>query len=108
MPTPMTPSSGGFRSSEPSRLNQADVGEMMRAISNWGRWGKEDQLGALNLITPAKRKQAAAEVKEGLSISLSYNAITRPMFGSQPFVHRMTKTGQMPGSTGAEDIYSVQ
>ena len=26
--------------------------------SNWGRWGKDDQLGALNLITPEKRKQA--------------------------------------------------
>src|SRR4029450_2994725 len=28
-------------------------------LSNWGRWGKEDQIGALNLITPAKRRQAA-------------------------------------------------
>src|ERR1051326_9201918 len=108
MPTPMTPSSGGFRSSEPSRLNQADCGEMMRAISNWGRWGKEDQLGALNLITPAKRKQAAAEVREGVSVSLSYNTIHRPLFGSQPFLHRMIKSGQTPGSTGADDIYSVQ
>ncbi len=23
-----------------------------KSLSNWGRWGKEDQLGALNLITP--------------------------------------------------------
>ena len=29
-------------------------------LSNWGRWGKDDQIGALNLITPAKRRQAAA------------------------------------------------
>ena len=31
----------------------------MTELSNWGRWGKEDQMGAVNLITPAKRKQAA-------------------------------------------------
>ena len=40
-------------------------------LSNWGRWGKDDEIGALNLITPAKRKQAAALVKDGVSVSLS-------------------------------------
>ena len=29
-----------------------------------GPLGKDDQIGALNLITPAKRRQAAALVKE--------------------------------------------
>ena len=33
---------------------------MMTALSNWGRWGKDDQRGTLNLITPAKRKQAGS------------------------------------------------
>ena len=32
-------------------------------LSNWGRWGKDDQLGTLNLITPEKRKAALALVK---------------------------------------------
>jgi kynurenine formamidase len=40
-------------------------------LSNWGRWGKDDEIGALNLITPARRKQAAALVKEGVSVSLA-------------------------------------
>src|SRR5690242_17399080 len=75
MSTPNPPGYTGFKSSEPPRLNQEDVGNLMRTLSNWGRWGKEDQLGALNLITPAKRKQAAAEVREGVSVSLSYNTI---------------------------------
>ena len=26
-------------------------------LSNWGRWGPDDQMGALNLITPEKRKR---------------------------------------------------
>jgi hypothetical protein len=28
----------------------------MKELSNWGRWGADDELGAANLITPAKRK----------------------------------------------------
>ena len=45
-------------------------------LSNWGRWGKDDELGTLNLITPAKRKQAAALVKEGVTVSLASDAAT--------------------------------
>jgi kynurenine formamidase len=45
-------------------------------LSNWGRWGKDDQIGALNLITPAKRRQAASLVKEGISVSLAADADT--------------------------------
>ena len=38
---------------------------------NWGRWGQDDQVGAINLITPAKRVKAAALVRTGRSVSLS-------------------------------------
>ncbi|MFD7923434.1 hypothetical protein ACFV3R_29985 [Streptomyces sp. NPDC059740] len=31
--------------------------------SNWGRWGPEDRLGTLNLITGEVRTRAAAEVR---------------------------------------------
>ena len=34
----------------------------MTEISNWGRWGADDQLGTLNLITDEKRREAAALV----------------------------------------------
>ena len=44
----------------------------MKELSNWGRWGPDDELGASNLITPAKRKQAAALVEEGLTTSLAH------------------------------------
>src|SRR5438309_1061933 len=50
--------------------NDAEFDAMFRQISNWGRWGKDDQLGAMNLVTDAKRRQAASEVKLGLSVSL--------------------------------------
>jgi kynurenine formamidase len=45
-------------------------------LSNWGRWGKEDEIGALNLITPAKRRQAAGLVRDGVSVSLAADADT--------------------------------
>ncbi len=45
-------------------------------LSNWGRWGKEDELGTLNLISAAKRKAAAALVREGVTVSLASNAST--------------------------------
>ena len=34
----------------------AESDAMFQQISNWGRWGKDDQLGSVNLITAAKRK----------------------------------------------------
>lgn len=54
---------------------EADFRQAMKELSNWGRWGTDDELGAANLITPAKRKQAAALVKEGLSVSLAHDVI---------------------------------
>lgn len=39
--------------------------------SNWGDFGEDDQLGRLNLLTPEKRRQGAAEVKEGIAFCLS-------------------------------------
>jgi kynurenine formamidase len=48
---------------------EAQVLEWMTSLSNWGRWGNDDQKGCLNLITPEKRKQAAALVRDGISVS---------------------------------------
>jgi kynurenine formamidase len=41
-----------------------------RRSSNWGRWGKEDQRGALNLVTPEKTTEACGLVRTGQVISL--------------------------------------
>jgi hypothetical protein len=39
--------------------------------STWGDWGADDQRGRMNMITPEKRKQAFAEVREGIAFNLS-------------------------------------
>jgi kynurenine formamidase len=49
--------------------DEATVLGWMESLSNWGRWGGDDQLGCLNLITPEKRLQAAALVQDGIPVS---------------------------------------
>jgi kynurenine formamidase len=39
--------------------------------SNWGDYGPDDELGKLNLLTPATRREALREASEGLCFSLS-------------------------------------
>ena len=39
--------------------------------STWGDFGPDDQIGRLNLLTPARRRAAAAEVVQGLAFGLS-------------------------------------
>jgi kynurenine formamidase len=63
-------------------------------LSNWGRWGAGDQSGALNLITPAKRRQAAALVRDGVSVSLAADADTvKAVDNPNPYEHTMLAIG---------------
>ena len=57
-------------------VSEAQYERWKTELSNWGRWGKDDQIGALNLITPAKRRQAAGLVRDGVSVSLAADADT--------------------------------
>jgi kynurenine formamidase len=89
-------------------VTQADVERWMKELSNWGRWGKQDQLGALNLITPAKRKQAAGLVREGIPVSLARNVETdKAPDNDSPFSHVMTSTGLKHQIPYCLDTYSV-
>ncbi len=55
----------------PRNLEEFDA--MFRELSNWGRWGADDERGTLNLITPAKTREAASLVRSGITVSLSHN-----------------------------------
>jgi kynurenine formamidase len=59
----------------PTIATAADFQRAMKELSNWGRWGDKDELGAANLITPAKRKQALDLAREGLTVSLAHDVI---------------------------------
>src|SRR5689334_15857246 len=91
------------------RVDRALLDRWMQELSNWGRWGKADQLGTVNLITPAKRKSAAALVKEGFAVSLSSDAeTTRSADNPFPFVQEMIATGSDPNPMFGMDIYSTR
>ena len=67
-------------------VTRAEVEHWKRELTNWGRWGAGDESGTLNLITPEKRKQAAALVREGISVSLAHDAETEATVdGPRPY-----------------------
>jgi len=57
-------------------VSQSQYDQWFSELSNWGRWGENDEMGALNLITPQKRRAAAGLVMEGFSVSLASTAQT--------------------------------
>src|SRR4030095_8530868 len=65
---------GAGAQGDPHAVSAEQYERWKKELSNWGRWGKADEIGALNLITPAKRKQAAGLVREGVSVSLASDA----------------------------------
>jgi kynurenine formamidase len=64
-------------------------------LSNWGRWGPDDELGTPNLITPDKTKRALATVEEGVSVSLARDILweSAPDVPNPP-VHYMLESGE--------------
>ena len=52
-----------------ARITQDTVREWGRRYSNWGRWGPDDEKGALNFITPACILAATALPRRGQVIS---------------------------------------
>ena len=99
-------------SPESRDLTRADIERMMEELSNWGRWGADDQLGAANLITPAKRLEAIATVTEGITVSLEHLLLTETAPDvPQPFQRRVLAVPEQtdePAFFGAvSDNYSI-
>src|SRR6185369_2203641 len=82
--------------------NAAEFDTLFHQVKNWGRWGPDDQLGSVNLITPARRKQAVALAKTGESVSLAHTLLTEKADdNASPFEHTMLRGNNM-------DRYAVQ
>src|SRR5262249_27424895 len=91
----------------PRDITAADVDRWMTELSHSGRWGKDDQLGAINLITSAKRKQAAALVKEGITVSLAHDEDTvKAIDNPSPLVQTMVWTGANTPGPFLMDTYA--
>lgn len=85
-----------------------------QTLSNWGRWGPDDERGTLNLITPAKRLQAASLVREGIVVSCARTINYEPAPDNLlPARHFMLSSGESApavdvGRTGATDAFLLQ
>lgn len=79
--------------SDPPLPTQADVDEWYTTRRNWGRWGDDDQMGAMNLVTSEKRMAAASMVRTGRTVSLSR------VF--EPAQHFIRKSGRGNSRAGA-------
>ncbi len=72
--------------------NAEEFDQLFHQVKNWGRWGANDQLGAANLITEAKRKQALALAKRGEAVSLAHPPVKEPALDNpSPFNHTMNR-----------------
>ena len=76
---------------------ESEVLEYFSVLSNWGRWGDDDQLGTMNLITPSKRVEAARLVREGIAVGCARPIDSRdasPDVANPPPVHFMVESGE--------------
>ena len=90
-------------------VDSATFNRWMTELSNWGRWGKDDELGSINLITPKKRIEAAKLVEKGISISLARelrNVSTRTV-ATDDFKHEVVLTGLDPSTDASSDRYTI-
>ena len=73
----------GSGAQEPSadEVSRAQYDAWMTELSNWGRWGTDDQIGALNLITHAKRVEAARLVETGEVVSMARDMTVEHLSG---------------------------
>ncbi|MEU0392057.1 cyclase family protein [Streptomyces sp. NPDC006208] len=64
----------------------AEFHDIAKRVNNWGRWGEDDEIGTLNLITGTVVRDAAAQVRRGLRIPLAL-----------PLHQDGLQTGMIPG-----------
>ena len=75
---------------------------------NWGRWGQDDQVGAVNMVTPEKRVAAARLVKTGRAVSLSREFPKTPAPNNHtPAIHYMRRNIRDDNSGGTSDYYGI-
>ena len=99
-----TPSAG--QGADP--VSRDEFNQWLEDISNWGRWGADDELGTLNLITDESRRAAAGLVEDGVSVSMALEANTqRDALNANPFQHTLS-TSRFTEHEVAGDVYSVQ
>src|SRR5262249_17332110 len=80
------------------KVGKQAIAEATQKLKNWGRWGKDDQIGTLNQVRPEDIVKAARLIRTGkvfaLGIPLDSNGPQTGLFGGRfnP-IHQMLATG---------------
>ncbi|MEE2777415.1 MAG: cyclase family protein [Acidobacteriota bacterium] len=92
----------------PEPVTKAEFDRWMQEISNWGRWGEDDELGTLNLVTAQKTLAATKLVREGTTVSMALDLNkVQDAVNANPFRHTLS-VSTFSGHQVAGDEYSVQ
>ncbi len=82
-------------------VSEDEFRELFHAVSNWGRWGEDDERGALNLLTPERVAASAQLVRDGETVTLSRPLDTHPSPDNpEPAEHRMTMLADVEIGSG--------
>ena len=90
------------------KVGKKAIEEASKKLSNWGRWGKDDQIGTLNHVTPQDIVNAAKLIRTGkvfaLGIPLDRDGPQTGLFGGRwnP-IHTMLATDRRGRRTPGQD-----
>ncbi len=92
------------QSTSDAHLNADEFDTLFEEMKRWGRWGAQDQRGALHYLTPARLAASARLVRDGVSVSLGLPLNTQAEIDNPtPAVHRMILPGVITsGETGSD------
>jgi kynurenine formamidase len=77
----------------PGFVSAKEFDQLFQRVSNWGRWGPDDEKGTLNYLTPEHVRASAALVQSGRTVSLAVpiNTVAGPD-NPRPSLHHMVRT----------------
>ncbi len=82
-------------------LTKADVDHIAQELSNWGRWGPDDERGTLNLITGEARAAALGLIRDSVVVSCALPLPVAPAPGnSRPVEHHVLRAGDAASREG--------
>ncbi len=88
----------GYDAADPN-VTAAEFNSLFDELSNWDRWGADDERGALHFLTPARVTAGARLVSDGVSVSLSLPLNTHAASDNPvPANHHMTLLGRSAAS----------
>jgi len=90
---------------KPAHMSAQDFDQLFQKVSNWRRWGPDDERGTLNYITPAHVRAAATLVRSGRSVSLAIpiNTVAGPD-NPRPAVRYMVQGHDISSGLGDESF----